>query len=179
MGVPQPFPSLRPREPRIKTFIPARMRLGARWTDVFILNLSSRGCQIRSSEPVDRGTYVELRRGDQAIVARVVWQSGSRAGLRTQDRVPVEAIVTSAAGKSDRPEGPPAIERRERPRGRIAQAHERSRLRGRAWEFAGVAVVGATLSIAVVSLVAEVLAQPLAKVGVALSGQASLPSDSR
>jgi hypothetical protein len=179
MGMSSAFPLLRVREPRMKVCIPARLRLGAQWTDAFILNVSSRGLLIQSSGAVERGMYVELRREDQVIIGRIVWRSGSRAGLRAQDRVPLESIVTAGAVRSKKASSPlpSAADRRRSPR--RDQQHARSRLRGRAMEFASVAAVGGVLSIAAVSLVAEAVTQPFAKVRNALSGQASLPVDSR
>ncbi|MBV9529062.1 PilZ domain-containing protein [Sphingomonas sp.] len=176
----QAIPTLKVREPRIKTFVAARMRLGARWTDAFILNVSSRGLLVRSSELLDRGTYVELRRDDKVIVARVVWRSGSCAGLRAQDRVPLEAIVTSAASRPALREAVAVPYDRRRPNGRPREhEQERSRLRGRAMEFISVAIVGAMLSITLFSIVAETLDQPFARVRSALIGQASLPAESK
>lgn len=183
MGVRQAFPSLKTREPRVRTFVPARMLLGARWADAFILNVSSRGLLIQSAESLERGAYIELRRGDQVIIARVVWRVGSRAGLRAQDRVPIEAIVTTRGQRADRAADgatdPVGSDRRPEPRHDQTHRHDRSRLRGRAIEFTSVALIGATLSFAVFSLVAEALADPLSKVRTALSAQASLPADSR
>ena len=174
-GKPAPS-SLKPRDPRISVAVPARLRMGARWSDACILNVSARGLLIHAPEPPQRGSYVELRRGQEVIVGRVMWSNGSRAGLRAQDRVPVEAIVTAKAAQSLRltaQDGRP-VERRHAPR-----RHEQSRLRGRAMEFASVAAIGAILSIAAVSMVAEALAHPLARVGMALGGQASLRADSK
>lgn len=175
MGFKAAFPSLKAREPRISVCVPARLRLGAQWTDACILNVSSRGLLIHCPEPAERGTYVELRRGDQIIVARVIWRRGSLAGLRAQDRVPVEAIATSGAKRSAIVPGlgRPIIDRRG------SRRHERSRMRGRALEFASLALIGATLSVAVLSMVAAALAQPFSKVSTALADQASLPADSR
>ena len=168
--------SLKPRETRITVVVPARLRLGAKWSDACILNVSARGLLIHTREAAERGSYVELRRGDQVIVGRVMWRSGSRVGLRAQDRVPVEAIVTSKGPVELRlcaAEGAP-VERRRTPRPRTE-----SRLRGRAMEFISVAVIGAGLSIAVVSMMAEALARPLSQVAGALGGQAALEADSR
>jgi hypothetical protein len=172
------MPLLKAREPRVNVFIPARMKLGARWTDAFILNVSSRGLMIRASEHLDRGAYIELRRADQVIVARVVWRAGSRAGLRSQDRLPVEAIVTGTvpAVAVVSSIGPANGERRKH---RRDADHERSRYRGRAMEFTSLVLIGATSSAAIFSLVAETLERPLSSVQAALAGQASLPADSR
>src|SRR3569832_109699 len=92
--------SFKPRETRIRVMVPARLRLGARWSAACILNVSARGLLIHTHEAAERGSYIELRRGDQVIGGRVMWRSGSRVGLRSQDRVPVEAIVTSRGSEA-------------------------------------------------------------------------------
>src|SRR3954447_1683809 len=170
------FPALKAREPRINVVVPARVRVGARWSDACILNISSRGLLIRSPERADRGSYVELRRGDQVIIGRVVLRSGARLGLRAQDRVPVEAIVTSklAQCRAQPTEDGLPVERR-----RVRRAHEQSRLRGRAMEFASIAAIGATLCVAVASTVAAAVTDPFTRVRSALTGQAAVPADSR
>ena len=156
--------------------VAARLRMGASWSDACILNVSSRGVLIHVPQPPQRGSYVELRRGNQVIIGRVMWSKGSRAGLRAQDRVPVEAILTSKASQGFRltaPGGTP-VERR-----RSARTHEQSRSRSRAFEFASIAALGAVLSITLVSVVSRAVAEPLSRVRTALSGQASLAADSR
>jgi hypothetical protein len=168
------FPSLKAREPRISVVAPVRLRVGARWSDACILNVSSKGLLIRSAEAVDRGSYVELRRADNVIIARVVWRSGSRLGLRAQDRVPVEAIVTSKAVQPGAGETPRLVERR-----RVSRDHERSRACSRAVEFASVTAIAATFCVVAYAMVAEAFAVPLARVGTALEAQASLSADSR
>jgi hypothetical protein len=159
--------SHKPRETRINVVVPARLRLGAKWSDACILNVSARGLLIHSREPAERGSYVELRRGDQVIVGRVMWQSGPRIGLRSQDRVPVEAIVTSKASEALRLCASPGqpVERR-----KVRRAPADSRLRGRAMQFISTAVIAASLSLAVISMVVEAVAEPLSRVKVALSG---------
>ena len=167
---------LKSREPRINVTVQARLRIGASWSDACILNVSSRGVLIHAPQPPQRGSYVELRRGDQVIIGRVMWSKGSRAGLRAQDRVPIEAIVTSKAAEGLRLTAPGhrAVERR-----RTARTNELSRWRARAFEFASIAALGAVLSITLVSVVSRAVAEPLSRVRTALSGQASLAADSR
>ena len=143
--------------------MPARLRHGASWSDGCILNVSSRGLMIHTGRPIARGTEVEIRRGDHVIVARVMWREGARAGLKAEERVPIEEIVT--LGKS------PALqltaaggERRKHPR-----PEERSRMRGRSVEFAGVLVIAASLAGAGFTMVQSAFARPLAAVAAALS----------
>lgn len=113
------------------------MRVGAAWRNASLLDLSSRGLMIQASEPPPDGAYLELRRGRHIIVARVIWSRDRRCGLRAQDELPIDAIIA----EPDRSAGPlivPGCERRAEPAARIgpATAHERSRWRSRACEFA-------------------------------------------
>ena len=146
--------------------IKARMRDGVRWHDVCILNLSTHGVGIQTASPPERGSYVEIRRGPNVIIARVAWTKGHRAGLRSQDPIFIPAIVkeTPVAPAPASPQGRP-VERRRQPR---LQSHDDSRLKARAMEFAGFA--GAALLIAMVlfSAVQESLAKPLARITAAL-----------
>jgi len=144
--------------------VPARLRHGASWSDACILNVSSRGLMIHSGRPLARGTEVEVRRGDHVIVARVMWRDGGRAGLKADDRVPLEDIVT--LGQS------PALQltavsgdRRKQPRG-----DERSRLHARSIQFAGVLAIALSLAGAGVTMVQSALARPLSAVSIALGG---------
>ena len=152
----------KPRELRRRVVVPARLRHGTSWSDACILNISSRGLMIHTGRPIVQGTEVELRRGDHVIVARVVWRAGARAGLRAEDKLPIEEIVT--LGKS------PALqltaargERRKHPR-----PEEASRARARSIEFAGVVIVAASLAGAGFTMVQSAFARPLAAVTQAL-----------
>jgi hypothetical protein len=159
------------REERQKVMIRARMRTGASWHDVCILNLSKRGLGIQAAEPPVRGTYVEVCRGRHVIVARVMWTRGHRAGLQSQDLIWVQALINeSSAAAND--SGPPSratpqFERRRAPRS-TRQRHEQSRLLGRAMELACIAMAGAAMGLAAFGLVQEALARPLSQIRSAL-----------
>jgi hypothetical protein len=154
--------SEKPRELRRRVVVPARLRHGASWSDACILNISSRGLMIHTGRQLNRGTEVEIRRGDHVIVARVVWREGGRAGLRADDRVPVEDIVT--LGQSPALQLTAATgERRKHSR-----PEERNRHRGRAIEFAGIVAVTAALAVAGLMMVQAAFAQPLSVVTAAL-----------
>lgn len=156
----------RSRELRRRVVLPARMRHGASWSDACILNVSSRGLLIHTSRQAPAGSEVELRRGEHVIVARVVWRDGARAGLRAEDRVPIEEIVTLGQSQVlQMSAGAGPVERRKHQR-----SEDRHRLRGRAFEFVGVVVIGACIASGAVLLVEEAFARPLAIVQAALGG---------
>jgi PilZ domain-containing protein len=154
--------SQKPRELRRRVVVPARLRHGAAWTDACILNVSTRGLMIHTGRQISTGTQVEVRRGDHVIIARVVWRDGGRAGLFAEDRVPVEEIMTLGQSPTLQLTAGPA-ERRRNPR-----PQERSRLQGRAMEFAAVVAIGAFLAVAGLSMVQSAFARPLAMVSAAL-----------
>jgi hypothetical protein len=146
--------------------LPARLRAGASWSDTCILNISSRGMMIHSAHPPAKGAVVELRRGDHVMEARVVWRDGARLGLQSEERLPVEEILSLSQSQSlqitagDAPHG----ERRKHPR----PTHDDSRLRARAIQFAGVGVIACALAFGAAAMVHEALAKPLAVVEAAL-----------
>jgi hypothetical protein len=149
--------------------IKARMRSGASWHDVCILKLSVHGVGIQTAEPPGRGTYVEIRRGSQVIVAPVAWARAHHAGLRSQDAIFLQAVVNDIASAASAPceIGGTPIERRSTPR-RAPQQHESSRLVGRAMEFACFGLVAAALALTAFGSVEQALASPLSKISAAL-----------
>jgi hypothetical protein len=150
--------------------IKARMRNGASWNDVCILNLSRRGMGIQAANPPARGTYVEICRGRQSVVARVMWTKGHRAGLQSQDAIWVEALINEALAANDqapRAESAPRPERRRAPR-TPAQQHERSRHFGRAAEFACFALLAGAAATVAFGAVEQALARPLSTIRAAL-----------
>ena len=157
----------RSRELRRRVVLPARIRTGAQWSDTCILNISSRGLLIHSARAVE-GSMVELRRGEHVIVARVMWRDGARVGLRSDERLPVEEILSLSGSKALRlvASDGTRIERRRRPRPKSYDA----RLRGRAWEFLGVATIVLGLALSSWIMVETAFAKPLALIGAALAG---------
>lgn len=84
---------MKPREPRHKVLVRARMKAGPEWHDTCILNISSRGMLLQAADPPVRGSYLEIRRGALVIVARVMWCKHHCFGVKSQDALPVDAIV--------------------------------------------------------------------------------------
>jgi hypothetical protein len=145
--------------------LPARVRTAAGWGDACILNVSSRGLLIHSARLAPEDNVIELRHGDHAIVARVMWRCGARVGLRSDHRVPIEEIAILGENGSLQLTAARTgnAERRKRPR-----TDDHSRLRARAFQFASIVVVGASLSGAAFVLVSEALARPLSAISAAL-----------
>ena len=167
---------MKQREHRQKVMIRARMRSGVSWHDVCILNLSRRGLGIQAAEPPQRGAYVEIRRGKHVIVARVMWARGHRAGLHSQSLIFVRSLVRDepANDGSRSASAFPEVERRRAPRA-TRERFDRSRLAGRAMEFACVGLAASALGLTIVATVEQALARPIAQVRAALDGQAARP----
>jgi hypothetical protein len=146
----------RPRELRRWLIVPAHLRHASGWSDASILNISSRGLLIRTARPLEPGNWVELRRGDHVINARVVWREAAKAGLESDDRLPLEEIAGGVIGTAQAyaPEPTQAPPRKA----------DRSREQGRMVEFAGIMGAGFTLAALTATIVGRALAHPLAEV---------------
>jgi hypothetical protein len=123
---------------------------------------------IQSGRAGPEGTKVELRRGDHVIIARVVWRDGARAGLATDDRLPVEEIMSvgQAGALQLVAFNGTIVERRRLPRQKAGDA----RLRGRAFEFLGVGAIAVVLSLGIWGMAEQAFAAPLARIEAALGG---------
>ena len=163
---------MKPRELRRKVVINARMRAGASWGDVCLLNMSSRGALAQAPVAPSKGSYIEFRRGSHVIVARV-WAEKHRFGVYTQDPISVDSMIADACGKAVKaPKGDAeaAVERRAHSsRRRLNDRHERSRFVGRSMEFLFLAGSGAMLAVVAFSLVQQSVAAPMARINAALT----------
>jgi hypothetical protein len=168
MAAPATRSKHRPRELRRRVMVLARVRSGAEWGDARILNVSSRGLLIQTARPVPKGSLVEVLRGEHLIMARVVWSSAGRSGLRSEQLLPVEDILSlqQAAALQLIASNGVIHERRRRPRSVPSDA----RLRGRAMEFLGIGVIAASLAATIWGMAEYALASPLAQVAAALGG---------
>jgi hypothetical protein len=113
--------------------------------------------------------YVEIRRGTQVVVARVVWAKGHRAGLHAQDAILVRALLKeqSAANDAMAKATFPKAERRRVPRS-VQQTHEQSRFLARAVEFACFGLVALAVGLTAFGTVEQALARPLTQARAAL-----------
>jgi hypothetical protein len=159
---------MKSREPRRKVLVRTRIRSGAAWYDASILNISSRGMLLQAADPPVRGSYLELRRGALVIVAKVMWRESRRFGVKTQDELPIQAIVDNVAVQ-ELGEGVRLGDRRRQERLRLP-ADQRSRQQGRIIEYGFAMALSVALSIFAAAQVYSMLASPLAAVGDALTG---------
>jgi len=157
--------TLRQREERLRTLLPARMRSQSGWSDACILNISSGGLLVYSPGEATIGSSVEIRRGANLIIAHVVWRRNQRIGLCSHGRVPIHHLLdndsVAAAVTSD---VAVQAERRKQPR-----SSDKSRLQARAMEFVGTLFVGITLAVAAAAAVADVISTPISVVTAALA----------
>lgn len=146
--------------------LPARIRSSGGWSDACILNISSRGLLVYSNTAVEAGSTVEVRRGGQLVIARVVWRQNQRIGLCSPDPVPIDEIIsdkTAAAAVISCASPVRVAERRRRPR-----SHERSRERARAIEFIVLVLFGTAMAGGAAIYVGQALANPMARIASAL-----------
>lgn len=142
----------KPRELRRRVMLHTRMRANLMWCDACILNVSTRGLMINASCRASlQGNVIELWRGEHVIVATVVWQKGTHAGLQSEDLISVDDLLALSHVSALEPTAGewPWIERRKKPRSVVQK-----RSRGRAVEFAGV-VTAASLAACGFALVEE------------------------
>lgn len=157
------------REERRKVMVKARMRNGAYWHDVCIVNVSTRGLGVQAADPPLRGTYLEICRGRHVIVARVMWSKGHRAGLKSQDSIFVDALVNEPVDAPARSIGCGRPVERRRVARRVQQRHDQSRLAGRAFEFACFVLMAGALGMTAFGAVEQALANPLSQIEAALA----------
>lgn len=154
--------------------IGARMRIGARWGNVRILNISSRGLMLQAPDVPTRGSYLEVRRGAHTIVARVVWTGEQRFGVETQDALRVDAIIREPDRSSpefrESRDDSAALDRRAPQRQPSSEQRlERSRVIGRTTEFVCVALAGAAAALMGYAALEEAFAKPVRQVAAALT----------
>jgi hypothetical protein len=159
---------MKPREPRHKVLVRARIKVGVGWHDGCILNVSSRGLLLQAADPPPRGSYLEIRRGALVIVARVVWTKSHRFGVKSQDALPVKSILRDVEVPATG-EGVRVGERRQAGRTGLP-TRVRSRHQGRAIEYGFVLALVAAAAGVAASEVHAVLSAPAEVVTAALDG---------
>jgi hypothetical protein len=109
---------------------------------------------------------VEILRGEQMITARVVWSAAGRSGLRSEDRLPVEDILSAGQSRALQLVASEGVLHDRRRRHRAAPADARHQ--ARAIEFVAVAAIALTLVAGTWTVVQRALQAPLARVSAVL-----------
>lgn len=166
---------MKPREPRKKALVAARIKSGATWGDVCLLNLSSRGALCQTANPPPQGAYIEVRRGSHVVVARVMWTEKNRFGIHSQDVIAVDDILSgcesitahqSCSQKHDR------VERRRYVRNlTTGERHEQSRLMARCAEFFCLVAAAAIVASFISSVIQDTLARPMSHLTTVLASR--------
>lgn len=169
---------VRPREARIPVLIASRMRVGSVWSDVRIHNISSRGLMLASDALPPTGSYVEIRRGTQIIIGRVMWAKGRFFGVRSQEKLPVQSIIDeprlNARPAVAKASGGATSDRRGTDRlaaeAKVARRLERSRRIASVLQFGVFVVAGLVIAGWLATYVHGLLSAPAVAIGRAVGG---------
>ncbi|WP_375391415.1 hypothetical protein [uncultured Sphingomonas sp.] len=151
------------------------MKVASAWSDAVIHNVSSRGLLAAAEDAPAPGTYLEIRRGTNIIVGRVMWRKDRFFGVRTQDAIDLAALSAAPQRRDPRAASAPARgpERRGMERlGRdvaTARRLERNRELSRLFQFVvlGSAAIAAGVAVAYEAFV--MLAAPLRQASAAMA----------
>ena len=86
----------RKRNERQLTSIHAQMRKGDDWIPVTLANLSTHGVMVKSEDPPEIGTQVEIRHRGVAIYGIVAWSSSSRFGVKANEEIDMDALTAQS-----------------------------------------------------------------------------------
>lgn len=155
------------REPRYKVVFSARMRLDRNWSEVVIRDLSSRGLLLTCEAPPPPGSYLEICGPVTSMVARTIWVHDDRFGVRTQDPIDIDAVLT---GGRMRRQDPPTVVVVRAPATPAHLGYDESRQRASAIEYGAAILVITAAATTMVILLNNVFAAPLESVIKALGG---------
>lgn len=157
--------AMKKREPRRRVLVRARMRIGANWGDVVIHNMSSRGMLVAVDGDFRPGNVIEIRRIHHVVIGRVVWRQGLYMGIRTQDPIDMDGIVSAKPPASKPGTAAASSDRRAAPRvASVAERAEASRQLSRLFQFAALLGVIVTASVIIAGEVRNLLGTPLEQV---------------
>ena len=152
---------MKPREPRRKVLIDARLRQDCGWSDARILNISRSGLRARAPKAPERGSYVEISRGGYRIVARVVWVRDNEFGARAQDAIAIEAMAKGEEAVLPTPANFNNDRRRDLRKPGTKLGEDRSRRLSRRIEFIAVSALGCAAAFLAFDAVRDTLSRPL------------------
>lgn len=172
--MPRAAPGYKNREARRQVLIPCRMKSVRGWGDACIHNISSRGMMLACDDTLEPGEYVDIRRGRQVVIGRVIWRRDRFSGIRTQDVISADVLVNEP-----RLEGRPAQREvdgdRRDPRQRLvseidaARRMERSRSISSALQFGAIGLFGLAAAATIAVQVGHMLTDPTQRINQALS----------
>lgn len=154
---------MKERAPRRKVLIRARLKAPDGWHDACIVDVSRRGAGLQAAKPPPRGTYVEIRRESQLIIAKVVWRSGHRFGVSAQDDIPPDLNAAARPRSPADGASKEGLDRRRVPRS-LAERAEASRTWGLRLQYGLAAVAGMAGALVAGAGVRDALAGPLGQV---------------
>lgn len=150
---------MKTREPRQAVILPVRIRRDDKWMDATIRNVSPHGMLLQIDNPPPKGSFIEIRKQKIVVVGQVRWQGEDCCGLRTQDRVPVAALMNAKAAPDQSDSD--ITERRATVRVMTpAEVAERSRQRGALFQRVALIAAAVVGAIIVASLMFDVLRRP-------------------
>jgi hypothetical protein len=109
---------------------------------------------------------VQIARGDYLITARVMWTEAGRAGLRSEDRLPIEEILSlkHVSGLRLIASNGALHDRRNTSR----PEKQQPRMSGRAIEFIAIVAIAVTLAVTAWDMAEQAMVKPLASAAAAL-----------
>lgn len=165
------------RDPRTTVRLTARIRADGGWIDATIHNVSQRGMMVHSRYPLRRNQFVEIARGRERVIARIVWTDESASGLRAQDAIDLPALLAqptaTRALPRDEARGLPGPLKGSFAALSFVQRADASRRLGHRFGFtAMVAAIAVTVTL-VVDGALDAASEPIEKVQLALAPDAS------
>jgi len=159
------------REARHTVLLPARMRTGNDWAEVSIHNVSAHGMLLQAVNTPRPGTYLEIRRATQVIIARTVWAKGHFFGIRTQDVIDSRALAQGrTAVAMDGLQQWNGAERRTRQRRALQHSYDNNRHRAMIGQFSVVVAAAAVAAAWFVFNLMPFLAETSAAISRAMAG---------
>ena len=158
---------MRTREKRKALRLPAQMRSDIGWSDVHINDVSGRGMMLTriDAPPPPPGSYLEVRRGTVAVVARIVWRHGRKFGVRAQDSIDMHDLIAAKPLPDAETTGANNTRRRPAP----VETAARSRHFARLFQYAVLLVAIGAGTVALAGSVTRALA-PLRTIEASLIG---------
>lgn len=82
------------RDSRIKVWLKCRLRGAGLERESRVVDVSPRGLRLAAEQPPERGTFVEVRLGNHAMVGRVEWSAVDRFGVVLRDPIDIDALLS-------------------------------------------------------------------------------------